>query len=214
MPGDTVPKEERVVYVYPRTKYGTQSVFTSDASGTMAPIRVKYGMHTYLSNNQEEYDYVMNVVERTLNFEGHTGKLYKEALDKWNEPDYRARMMKKYHSFPGISEDAAYELYKIETACLYTRLNNGSTTKNGVDSAYEKLSTGYGDCTADAMVNLAVMDAMGYNCKAVASRELVHEWVMVQVNGVWLQNYGAGLSPFDEQRHDRVTSYDTFNNAR
>lgn len=214
-PGETVPNEERVVYVYPRTKYGTQNVYSSNTTGTMTPIRVKYGMHTYLSNNQEEYDYVMNVVEKTLNFEGKTGQLYKELLVKWEDPDHRTRMMKKYtNSFPGISEEDAYELYKIEKASGAARINTGGTTKNGVDSAYELLSTGYGDCSADAMVNLAVMDAMGYNCKSVASREMNHEWVLVQVNGVWLQNYGAGLSPFDMQRYDRVTSYDTFNNAR
>lgn len=213
LPGEAVPKEERTVYVYPRTKYGTQSVFTSDASGTMAPIHVKHGMHTYLSNNQEEYDYVMKVVEEMFEFKGNAGLAYKERLEKWNDPKVREwnRAMHK-RQFGEVSDDYLYELYKIESACWSARRHKGSANQPGVDSAYQMLTTGEGDCTADAMLSLAVLDTMGYNAKTVANDSQKHEWVAVQVNGEWLHIPGPAL--MKNQEYNRVTSYDTFNNAR
>lgn len=202
----------RVVYVTARNKYGTQSVYDKAGSG-LTPITVKYGRHTYLSNNQQEYDYVIKVVEDTLNFKGKTGEKYKQLLEEWNDSSYRTRIMKKYTSqFSGISEKDAYELYKIEKACQSAKLNNGSSTKNGVDSAYELLSKGYGDCTADAMVNLAVMDAMGYNAKTVANDSQEHEWAMVQANNTWLHLPSGDLRA--TETYNRVTTPDTLNNAK
>lgn len=212
-PGDQVPNEERVVYVYKRTTYGTQSVYSSKLSESMTPIRVKYGMHTYLSNNQEEYDYVMKVVEDMFEFKGNAGKAYKQTLEEWNDPkvrDWNRAMHKR--QFGEISDEYLCELYKIESACWSARRHKGSATQPGVDSAYEMLTTGEGDCTADAMLSLAVLDVMGYNVKTVANDSQKHEWVAVQVNGEWLHIPGPAL--MKNQAYNRVTSRDTFNNAR
>lgn len=66
--------------------------------------------------------------------------------------------MKKFISqFKGISEKDVYELFKIESARYSFRQNTGSLSEKG-DSAYKMLKQGNGDCTAEAMINLAVMD--------------------------------------------------------
>ena len=200
----------RTVYVAPRGE--TQSVYDKAGSG-LTPITVKYGRHTYLSNNQKEYDYVMKAVEETLNFEGKSGKAYKEALDKWNTDAKLKKRIIAYYNRQGIkNEDKIFEMYKIESACTYARTFNGNKATNGINSAYELLTLGKGDCTADAMVNLAVMDALGYNAKVVASTEKNHEWVMVQIDGEWWYMYGAGLQKGGTDNYEYVTVKDTFNN--
>lgn len=204
----------RVVYVTPRSSYGTQNVYDKAGSG-LTPIKVKYGRHTYLSNNQEEYDYVIKVVEDMLQFKGKAGQVYKKELEKWNDADTRDWAMGKFErQFGKISEDYAYELYKIESACYSAKMHKGASTENGIDSAYQLLTLGKGDCTADAMINLAVMDAMGYNAKTVANDSKKHEWVMIEVNGEWLHNYGAGFEKLSAHTYNRVTTPDTFNNAK
>ena len=205
-------KEGRVVYVSPRSSNGTQSVYDKPSSG-LTPITVKYGRHTYLSNNQKEYDLVIGVVEDMLKFEGKAGKTYKEELDKWNDSDYKKQAMVKFKRAIGnISENEAYELFKIERACYSAKTHGGNSTQNGIDSAYELLTLGKGDCTASAMINMAVMDALGYNSKTVANDSQKHEWAMVKVNDEWLHMPSAGLRK--TETYNRVTTLDTLNNAK
>ena len=201
----------RVVYVYPRNTTGQQGVYDKAGSG-LTPITVKYGRHTYLSNNQEEYDYVMKVVEDTLNFEGKTGKDYKSSIDRFkNDEKFKKRMMLKYSDEGVTDEDKVFELFKIEAACGSARRNNSSSVGKA-NSAYEMLKGESADCTASAMINLAVMDAMGYNAKAVASNTDNHEWAMVQIDGEWWHFPSSSL--VRERPYEYVTVTDTFNNAK
>lgn len=199
----------RVVYVAPRDE--RQNVYDKAGSG-LTPITVKYGRHTYLSNNQEEYDYVMKVVEDTLNFEGKTGKDYKSSIDRFkNDEKFKKRMMLKYSREGVTDEDKVFELFKIEAACGSVKRHNGSEVGD-YNSAYELLKYGKGDCTADAMINSAIMDAMGYNSKVVGSNTDNHEWAMVEIDGEWWNLPSSSL--VRERPHEVVTVTDTFNNAK
>ena len=202
-----------VVYVSPRNTTGQQNVYDKAGSG-LTPITVKYGRHTYLSNNQSEYDYVMKVVEDTLNFEGKTGKEYKESIDRFkNDETFKKRMMLKYSREGVTDEDKVFELYKIAEACRSAKMHNGSAVGE-YNSAYELLKYGKGDCSSDAMLNLAVMDAMGYNAKAVASNTDNHEWAMVQIDGEWWHLPSSSLTKNEHyDKYEYVTVTDTFNNA-
>lgn len=201
----------RVVYVAPRDE--RQNVYDKAGSG-LTPITVKYGRHTYLSNNQSEYDYVMKVVEDTLNFEGKTGKEYKESIDRFkNDETFKKRMMLKYSREGVTDEDKVFELFKIESACGAVKRHNGSAVGD-YNSAYELLKYGKGDCTADAMINSAIMDAMGYNSKVVGSNAKNHEWVMVEVDGNWYHMSGPSLEKESATTYEFVTVTDTFNNAK
>lgn len=200
----------RVVYAFPRTPTGQQYVDDRPSSGA-TPITVKHGRHTYLSNNQEEYNYVMKVVEDTLNFEGKTGKEYKESIDRFkNDEKFKKRMMLLYSREGVTDEDKVFELYKISEACRSVKMHKGSAVGD-YNSAYELMKYGKGDCTADAMINLAIMDAMGYNAKAVASNTDNHEWAMIEIDGEWWNLPSSSL--VRERPHEYVTVTDTFNNA-
>lgn len=200
-----------VVYVSPRNTTGQQGVYDKAGSG-LTPITVKYGRHTYLSNNQSEYDYVMKVVEDTLNFEGRSGKEYKKCIDDWeNNEKLKKRIMLLYSRQGVTDEDKVFELYKIESACGSARKNNPSSVGKA-NSAYEMLKGESADCTASAMINLAIMDAMGYNAKAVASNTDNHEWAMVEIDGEWWNLPSSSL--VRERPHEYVTVTDTFNNAK
>ena len=202
-----------VVYVAPRNTTGQQNVYDKAGSG-LTPITVKHGRHTYLSNNQEEYDFVMKVVENTLNFEGRSGKYYEDCLTRWkNDAKFKKRVIIAYEREGVKDEDKIFELYKIESACAGARKYNGSS-KGDYNSAYELLKYGKGDCTADAMVNIAVMDTMGYNAKVVASDKQNHEWAMVQVDGKWYHMSGPSLEKESATTYEFVTVTDTFNNAK
>ena len=198
-----------VVYVAPRDE--RQNVYDKAGSG-LTPITVKYGRHTYLSNNQEEYDFVMKVVEDTLNFEGKTGKEYKESIDRFkNDEKFKKRIMLKYSREGVTNEDKVFELYKIAEACRSVKMHKGSAVGD-YNSAYELMKYGKGDCTADAMINLAIMDAMGYNAKVVGSNTDNHEWAMVQIDGEWWHLPSSSL--VRERPHEFTTVTDTFNNAK
>ena len=203
----------RVVYVAPRNTTGQQNVYDKAGSG-LTPITVKYGRHTYLSNSQEEYDYVMKIVEDTLNFEGKTGELYKNDLESWEKDVKLRKRMKMFYERQGVKdEDKIFELYKIESACGSAKRNNTSSVGDA-NSAYEMLKGESADCTASAMINLAVMDAMGYNAKVVASDTQNHEWAMVQVDGKWYHMSGPSLEKESATTYEVVTVPDTFNNAK
>lgn len=204
----------RVVYVAPRNTTGQQNVYDKAGSG-LTPITVKHGRHTYLSNNQEEYDYVMKVVEDTLNFEGKTGKEYKESIDRFKKDEKFKKRMILLYSREGITdEDKVFELYKIAEACRSVKMHKGSAVGD-YNSAYELMKYGKGDCTSSAMINLAVMDAMGYNAKAVASNTDNHEWAMVQIDGEWWHLPSSSLTKKDHyDKYEFVTVTDTFNNAK
>lgn len=203
----------RVVYVAPRNTTGQQNVYDKAGSG-LTPITVKHGRHTYLSNNQEEYDYVMKVVEDTLNFEGKTGEYLKSRLTKYeNDAKLRKRVALRLERQGVTDEDKLFEMYKIEVACDTVRNFGGNKAGDG-NAAYELLTTGVGDCTSSAMVNLAVMDAMGYNAKVVASDTQNHEWAMVQVDGKWYHMSGPSLEKESATTYEFVTVTDTFNNAK
>jgi hypothetical protein len=202
-----------VVYVAPRNTTGQQNVYDKAGSG-LTPITVKHGRHTYLSNNQEEYDYVMKVVEDTLNFKGKTGERFKNCLTRWeNDAKFKKRVMIAYEREGVKDEDKIFELYKIESACGSAKRNNTSSVGDA-NSAYEMLKGESADCTASAMINLAVMDAMGYNAKVVASDKQNHEWAMVQVDGKWYHMSGPSLEKESETTYEFVTVTDTFNNAK
>lgn len=201
-----------VVYVAPRNTTGQQNVYDKAGSG-LTPITVKHGRHTYLSNSQEEYDFVMKIVEDTLNFEGKTGKEYKESIDRFkNDEKFKKRIMLKYSREGVTDEDKVFELYKIAEACRSVKMHKGSA-EGDYNSAYELMKYGKGDCTASAMINIAVMDAMGYNAKAVASNAQNHEWAMVQIGNEWWHLYGPSLEKESATTYEYVTVTDTFNNA-
>ena len=203
-----------VVYVAPRNTTGQQNVYDKAGSG-LTPITVKYGRHTYLSNNQEEYDFVMKVVEDTLNFKGKTGEYLKSRLTKYeNDAKLRKRVSLRLERQGVKDEDKLFEMYKIEVACDTVRNFGGNKAGDG-NAAYELLTTGVGDCTADAMINLAIMDAMGYNAKVVASDTDNHEWAMVQIDGEWWHLPSSGLTKNEHyDRYEVVTVPDTFNNSK
>lgn len=206
---NTNTSDGRVVYVAPRDE--RQNVYDKAGSG-LTPITVKYGRHTYLSNNQEEYDYVMKVVEDTLNFKGKTGKEYKESIDRFkNDEKFKKRIMLKYSREGVTNEDKVFELYKIAEACRSVKMHKGSA-EGDYNSAYELMKYGKGDCTASAMINLAIMDAMGYNAKVVGSNTDNHEWAMVQIDGEWWNLPSSSL--VRERPHEFTTVTDTFNNAK
>lgn len=202
----------RVVYVAPRDE--RQNVYDKAGSG-LTPITVKYGRHTYLSNNQSEYDYVMKVVEDTLNFEGKTGKEYKESIDRFNNDEtFKKRMMLLYSREGVTDEDKVFELYKISEACRSVKMHKGHAVGD-YNSAYELMKYGKGDCTASAMINLAIMDAMGYNSKVVGSNTDNHEWAMVEIDGEWWHLPSSSLTKKDHyDKYEFVTVTDTFNNAK
>lgn len=203
-----------VVYVAPRNTTGQQNVYDKAGSG-LTPITVKHGRHTYLSNSQEEYDFVMKVVEDTLNFEGRSGKYLKNELEKYEKDAKVRKRISMFYERQGVKdEDKVFELYKLEVACGAVRKYNGNKAGDG-NAAYELLTTGVGDCTSSAMVNLAVMDAMGYNAKVVASDTDNHEWAMVQIDGEWWHLPSSGLTKNEHyDRYEVVTVPDTFNNAK
>lgn len=201
----------RVVYVAPRDE--RQNVYDKAGSG-LTPITVKYGRHTYLSNNQSEYDFVMKIVEDTLNFEGKTGKEYKESIDRFkNDEKFKKRIMLKYSREGVTDEDKVFELYKIAEACRSVKMHKGSA-EGDYNSAYELMKYGKGDCTASAMINLAIMDAMGYNAKVVGSNTDNHEWAMVQIDGEWWNLASSSLTNEGDYTAEFTTVTDTFNNAK
>lgn len=55
---------------------------------------------------------------------------------------------------------------------------------------------------------------MGYNAKTIANDSQKHEWEMIEINGTWLHNYGAGFERLDVHYYNRITTPDTSNHAK
>lgn len=204
-------------------KNGNQTIYTTPSNG-LTPITVRYGRHTYNSNNQTEYNKVMEVVDGVINGTSVLGKDAYQTIENFKNNTGKSNKSRSYLlKHTGIDkltsnkeeQDKLFTLWALKAnAQSYSSKTLGITPDGSKgNSAYSKMFQAKGDCTADAMINLAVCDALGYNAKVVAGEN--HEWVKVQIDGKWYELdsaiYKDGAFSYKAKT---VTVTDTFNNAK
>lgn len=184
-----------------------------EESAVVNGIKVLYGKHTYGSKNQNEYDYVMKVVNEKIatidtvkldpggKYEDlYEAYLYKgETADKYSYGSREHRGLTLAHGLfsplleGGLAVDEAVHAYKTSLMASsfmgdVTNPRNGSP-KSAFDNLYNKIS----DCDSDAQVYSSVFDAMGYNSAIVAGTN--HADVVVKIGDFW---YGTMSGEFHE----------------
>lgn len=174
-------------------------------------ITVKYGRHDYASNNQAEYNKVMEIISKAINahynqisFGGKYAQYYEEYLngERYNG-NRRDRTEKNIGLFyadssigdlvnEGVSEEEIKKLWKAAVIANELYKFKPDTKGNGATkSAYDTLVLETTDCDATAQVISAVFDSMGYNTMIFGTQ--VHVEAYVEIKGNW---YNIGADSF------------------
>lgn len=174
-------------------------------------IKVKYGKHTYGSENQAEYDKVMEIVNKGLEgyenvrFDngGEFEQYYKDFLDgqRWSGSRADSSTRNKGLKFAedrlgalvkaGISKDTIEKVYKVSMVA-YSLKEGAKDPQNGTPkSAYDALVRGITDCDADSQVFSAVFDVMGFNTAIIANPGDAK--MVVELDGQWFIPISGGF---------------------
>ncbi len=199
------------VYVTPITQYG-QTVTTTDMSynSSYTKIQVKYGTHTYGSNNQEEYDKVLAVVEKAVadaqkEWDEKGDKLFEDGLTFQHRYDILTRgfegktMSQKDKDdfdylalvyYRGLSLDEIKWAWFTDVAFANILEAEGQSSSLDGESAYSYLFEDRGDCNSRAYLNQVLYDVLGKNTRIVKDRS--HAWAQIQINSdVWYSVAGG-----------------------
>lgn len=168
-----------------------------DVQKVIGGIAVKYGDHTYGSQNSDEYNKVMAIAQAAVSkFEQYEmPKEYAEYIDgvRWSgdKADRSERNVQLYFAEAdigelvkaGVSKEKIEHVYK--TMLLAWDLAEGKSNPGdgSPKSAYDNLVRGVSDCDSDAQVLSLVFDFMGYNTIILAGNS--HADMYVQVGDIW-----------------------------
>jgi hypothetical protein len=195
-------------YVYAQPTFGP-ALSIASGSGVVAPvtavvhvvngITVRYGKHDYGSNNQAEYDKVMEIVAAkvaaidSISFGGKyeayfTRFLAGERASSFpsDSLDYRGLSIAQNKLSilldQGLSNVDVVKAYKTSliSALLLGSDNPGDGSPK---SAYDILVRHLGDCDAIANVYSAVFDSLGYNSAILSGYN--HADVVVKLGDSW-----------------------------
>ncbi|WP_052770155.1 copper amine oxidase N-terminal domain-containing protein [Paenibacillus sp. IHB B 3415] len=168
-----------------------------DVQKVIGGITVKYGDHTYGSQNSDEYNKIMAIAQAAVSkFEQYEmPKEYAEYIDgvRWSgdKADRSERNVQLYFAEAdigelvksGVSKEKIEHVYK--TMLLAWDLAEGKSNPGdgSPKSAYDNLVRGVSDCDSDAQVLSLVFDIMGYNTIILAGNS--HADMYVQVGDIW-----------------------------
>ena len=181
--------EKGVIYASPISNTG-QSLSLSPLSG-YEKIFVKYGYHTYGSNNQSEYDSVMGVINEIkakVDNEFATGQnknwvLIQKYLNGTSANEDKLAVEKYFSDFLTIPKEKLENLMKAyKTSSEVYGIFQASRSNNG-QSAYTILLQGNGNPNASAYSMQAVYDCYGYNTRIRYSSN--YAWCEVEINNKW-----------------------------
>ena len=177
-------------------------------TGTAVPhtkLSVLYGAHDYESENQYEYDKVVEIAKRELQGVENgpyapneiSEKAYADFLDgakpitDRSNPNFRSpynialiyaeQSLKEFRD-SGLTKEEVIQYWKVKYA--YATTDRGNELDTGVPrSAYDALVSKITDCDADSQVMSLFLDLKGYNT-AVLGRP-GHAFPVVKLAGEW-----------------------------
>lgn len=170
-------------------------------------IYVKYGNHTYGCTNQNDYDRVLEKVEASVKnidnlvWTDQQQWLYNQTLNgvKYSSLEEGTRnyqLLKGYQRTWGLvirnlNPDNSKKL--IKGGLLWSYLASGKYTDPGdgtPSSASDILFRHLGDCDAQAQLECAIFDELGFNTRIIASS--THASGNVKVEKYWLDTTELG----------------------
>ncbi|TRM10660.1 hypothetical protein FH966_02385 [Lentibacillus cibarius] len=181
-------------------------------------IEVKYGNHTYGSDNQKQYDKVMEIVNdahnkyKDMEFGEEDAEYFEAYLDGERAQDRNiftptsdrdrglviAENVIKPLQKHGVSEETIKDSYKVARIAQNIARGKDTPRTGAPSSAYDGLVLGVADCDVYAQITSAVFDAKGYNTLILASDN--HANPFVELDGEWFRVVSGEFMPVDMDR--------------
>ncbi len=175
---------------------GSKDTFSnSSKKKDVTSLDVRYGSHDYGSRTQEQYNKVMEKVDKALEGveEKSLNKYISMYLDGKRAEDYDKRsrqemlftiLHERYGTFvENANSDHLEKAVKVANIAGNLAKGKQDDPNNDPRSAYDNLFRGISDCDSDAEVYSAVFDAAGYNTMIVGSPG--HANVLIEIDGNW-----------------------------
>lgn len=203
---ETPPVKEEVVKEEPK-----QEQQEKQDTQVVGGIRVKYGNHTYGSENQREYDKVMEIIGDALadfdNYQLHeayvryiNGERSTGDFDRYtDEGRIQASLIavdKKIGPIADrVGKEQLVELIKLAEIAGNLIQDKHNPLTGTPRSAYDLLVRGLTDCDPVAHVYSAVFDSKGYNTMIIAGGN--HADFLVEVDGDWFIATSGGFMKYN-----------------
>lgn len=194
-----------------------KSVAGAGSRYVISGLNVFYGNHTYGSQNQQQYDKVMEAVTTALkgyeNIDPYNNdsnmKTYADAFfagkrwdgDRSNFSHENRGLNALENAFGtlvsnGVSKEEVLKVRKI-SAVASTLLKGMDDTQTGADmySAFQAIFSLKGDCDSVAQVASVVFDQAGYNTAILG--KVSHADMIVQIGNNWYMPKSGGFIKVD-----------------